>query len=111
MLTRSMAAQIRLGKRYGKQPNRPCLEKIFGNEVAGSVKVPPITGPMIEPIAQTNGITEYARAAEVSFTYSVIRRLELRVSPHCFYHVMDDLIKKKHPRSCSGFVTNSPTTV
>ena len=41
----------------------PDGEKTEGMEVAGWARVPPIAGPMIVPIDQTNGITAYAFAA------------------------------------------------
>ena len=40
----------------------PVGEKYEGIEIAGLAKVPPIAGPMIVPIDQTNGITAKARA-------------------------------------------------
>jgi len=66
MLTTKKDAQTRFGRRYGNRPNKPSREKVPGNDWDGSAKVPPIAGPMIVPILQTKGITEYARATEVS---------------------------------------------
>ena len=40
----------------------PVGEKTEGMDTEGRAKVPPIAGPMIVPIDQTNGITAYARA-------------------------------------------------
>ena len=38
--------------------------KTEGIETAGRAKVPPIAGPMMVPMDQTNGITAYAFAVE-----------------------------------------------
>lgn len=62
MLIKSMAAHRRLGRRYGKWAKMPVGEKMEGIEMTGLAKVPPIAGPMIVPIDQTNGITANARA-------------------------------------------------
>lgn len=66
MLTTKRDAQTKFGKRYGNRPNKPSREKVFGNETHGSASVPPMAGPITVPILQTNGITEYARAIQVS---------------------------------------------
>ena len=50
----------------------PVGEKREGRETEGRAKVPPIAGPMIVPIHQTNGITAYARAEVVSFAVVVL---------------------------------------
>ena len=39
-------------------------EKTEGMETVGRAKVPPIAGPMMVPMDQTNGITAYAFAVE-----------------------------------------------
>ena len=53
----------------------PVGEKTEGKEMAGLAKVPPIAGPMIVPIDQTNGITANARAV-VCEQYQVRSRRE-----------------------------------
>ena len=96
MLTASRLAQTRFGRRYGNRPKSPSLEKTLGYEALGSAKVPPIAGPIIVPMLQTKGIIEYARAGKVK---KIFKR------PH------DLLGFRGNSRSCSGFVTNSPTMV
>ena len=54
----------------------PVGEKREGRETEGRAKVPPIAGPMIVPIDQTNGITAYARAEIVSSVVVVFRGVE-----------------------------------
>lgn len=60
----SRPAHIKFGSRYGKVLKIPSGEKMFGKVTVGSANVPPIAGPIIVPILQTNGMTEYARAAK-----------------------------------------------
>ena len=54
----------------------PVGEKREGRETEGRAKVPPIAGPTIVPIDQTNGITAYARAEIVSSVVVVFRGVE-----------------------------------
>jgi len=56
MLIRRSPEQRRFGRRYGNCAKRPSLENVFGKEVAGSAKAPPIAGPMIVPTDQIKGI-------------------------------------------------------
>ena len=65
-LRRSKAEQTRFGRRYGKRAKMPVGEKIEGMDIAGRANRPPKAGPMIVPMLQTNGITAYARAGDVS---------------------------------------------
>ncbi len=50
----------------------PVGEKTEGMEIEGLEKVPPIAGPMMVPMDQTNGITAYARASIVSVKVKVV---------------------------------------
>lgn len=50
----------------------PVGEKTEGMEIEGLAKVPPIAGPMMVPLDQTNGMTAYARAAIVNLEVEVV---------------------------------------
>jgi hypothetical protein len=55
MLTRSMAAQMRFGRRYGKRWKSEPVGNRWGYDSWGSAKRPPIMGPMMVPMLQTKG--------------------------------------------------------
>lgn len=54
-------------------------EKTEGMEMAGLAKVPPIAGPMIVPIDQTNGIIANARAVVCERISSAVKAGEAYV--------------------------------
>lgn len=86
------AEQIRFGRRYGKRAKMPFAEKWLGKLFAGSENRPPIDGPTMVPIDQTNGMTAYAFAKMGQHWYLCIGSLA-------------------YSRSCFGFVIISPTIV
>ena len=71
MLINSRPAHNKFGSRYGNVSKIPLGENILGNVVVGSANVPPMAGPMMVPMLQTNGMTEYARAAEKKISPNV----------------------------------------
>ena len=52
----------RFGSAYGYSSRKPPGLNISGYCLMGSANAPPTAGPMIDPIAQTNGMIENARA-------------------------------------------------
>lgn len=64
ILMSSKPAHIKFGSKYGNVLKIPLDEKMLGNVIVGSAKVPPMAGPIMVPMLQTNGMTEYARAEE-----------------------------------------------
>jgi len=48
---------MRLGRRNGKVAKLPFKEQTEAEELAGFATLPPIAGPTIVPIEQTNDIT------------------------------------------------------
>lgn len=49
--------RMRLGRRNGKVAKLPFKEQTEAEELAGFATLPPIAGPTIVPIEQTNDIT------------------------------------------------------
>lgn len=67
----SRMAQIRFGRRYGYLKKTLESGKRSGQVVCGSANVPPIQGPIIVPMLQTNGMIEYARAVESQYSVAL----------------------------------------
>ena len=100
MLTISSAAQMRLGRRYGKWAKTPWGENREGRDLAGCAKVPPIAGPMIVPIDHTNGITAYARAFDISLEESSPRERPLTFMLWFFHELADHCLNYPNVAIC-----------